>query len=68
MDRRGSLRVALAIVVVIAGWALVAYAGYRHRSPSPESTRGGHAVRRGALAVGGIALAVLEVGFLRSAI
>ena len=59
-----NLRVALSIVMVIAGWALVGYAGYLHYVALPGEHTQRHVVRRAALAVGGIGLLVLGVSLL----
>ena len=60
-----NLRAALAIAMVIAGWALAAYAGYLQYVALPEEHAPRHVITRTALFVVGLVLAVLGVRVLR---
>ena len=59
-----NLRIALAIVMVIAGWALVVYAGYLQYVALPGEHTRRHVARRAALAIAGFGLVLLGIGFL----
>lgn len=59
-----NLRIALAVVTVIAGWAVVMSAGYLHYVALPGEHTRRHVIRRAALAAGGIGLVLLGIGFL----
>lgn len=60
-----NLRAALAIAMMIAGLALVAYAGYLQYVALPEEHAARHMITRAALLVVGLVLALLGVGTLR---
>jgi len=59
-----NLRIALAVVMVIAGWALVVYAGYLHYVALPGEHTRRHVTGRAALAVAGFVLVLLGIGCL----
>jgi hypothetical protein len=60
-----NVRAALAIVMMIAGMALVTYAGYLQYVALPEEHAPRHVITRAALLVVGLALAVLGAGILQ---
>ena len=59
-----NLRIALAVVMVIAGWALVVYAGYLQYVALPGEHTRRHMASRAALAIAGFVLVLLGIGFL----
>jgi hypothetical protein len=59
-----NLRIALAVVTVIAGWALVVSAGYLHYVALPGERTRRHMASRAALAIAGLVLLLLGIGFL----
>ena len=60
-----NLPAALAIVMMIVGMALVAYAGYLQFVALPEEHTPRHVITRIALSVVGLVLALLGAGILR---
>ena len=64
VDVGENLRTFLAIASMIAGMALVAYAGYRQYVTLPEERAPRHVIARAGLLVAGIALALLGAGML----
>jgi hypothetical protein len=60
-----NLRAALAIGMMIAGMALVAYAGYLQYVALPEEHAPRHVIARAALFVVGLVLAFAGAGILR---
>ena len=59
-----NLRAALAIMMIVAGMALVAYAGYLHYVALPGEHAPRHVITRGTLLVVGLALTLLGAGIL----
>jgi hypothetical protein len=60
-----NLRAALAIMMMITGMALVAYAGYLQYVALPAEHAPRHVITRAALFVLGLVLALLGAGILR---